>query len=108
MNDYCDDLETYLSEELGRRLGKKREKAEIIEVLEDLPRGDSESPIWEESTNTMVLSTSKGQIVLEVSDEERRAILDGRINNLIITVTGSKVSVLTVLLSNNGSLDYAS
>jgi len=101
MNDYCGGLLEYLNEELGKRLGKRRPRAEIEEILEDPARSG------EENVNTITLSTSKGLMVLEVTDQERREILDGKIKDPIITVTGSETSVLTVLLSNNGSLDYS-
>jgi len=101
MNDYCGGLEKYLNEELRKRLGKRRPRAEIEEILEDSARSG------EEGVSTMTLSTSEGLIVLEVTDQQRRAILDGEIKDLIITVTGSRESVLTVLLSSNGSLDYS-
>ncbi len=108
MNDYYDDLKDYLNQGPSKQLGKKRERAEIIEVIEDIPGSVSELPNRQKSMNTIALSTSKGLIALEVADQERRAILDGRIRNLIIPITGSEESILTVLLSSNGSLDYSS
>jgi len=99
MNNHFDAWEKYLN----KKPGERQEEIDILEILEDLPRDMSKPPHFEGNENRMTLSTSKGQIIQEVTDEWREAILSGKTKKIIIIVAES---ITHVLLDYEGGLDY--
>jgi len=87
---------------LNQRPGKRQEEIDILEVLEDSPRDMSKSSLGE-NVNKMKLNTSKGQILQEVTDEWREAILNGKTKKIVIIV---EESITHVLYDYEGGLDY--
>ena len=95
MNDHYDGWKQYLDKELGER----EEEIEILGVIEDLPRDRSE-PL---SENKMTLSTPKGPIVQEVTDEWRESILNGKTKKIVIII---RESIVRACYDYEGGLDY--
>ncbi|MDD5146024.1 MAG: hypothetical protein PHF44_04250 [Candidatus Pacebacteria bacterium] len=98
MNGHFDGWKQYLDKEPGER----QEEIEILRVIEDLPR-DMSKPSLEGNVNKMKLATSKGEIVQEVTDEWREAILSGKTKKIVIII---KEQITNVLYDYEEGLDY--
>ena len=88
MSGYFDYWKRYLKNELSER----KENIKILGVIEDLPRDMSRPPL-EGNVNKMTLSTWKGPIVQEVTDEWREAVLKGRAKKIVIIIRESITNV---------------
>ena len=100
MSDYLGGSEGYLNQGNPDR---ERVEIEITGVIEDLP-GDMSG---EGNMNRMKLATSKGEMIFEFTNQQREAILSGRLKKLVLYGRGSDASALTLMLSGDGGLDYS-
>jgi len=99
VNGHFDSWTKYLE----KKPGERQEEIEILGVIEDSPRDMSKPPHFDGNENRMILSTSKGQIIQEVTDEWREAILSGKTKKIVIII---RESITNVLYDYEGGLDY--
>lgn len=90
MNNHFDGWKKYLDKELCER----QEEIKILGVIEDSPRDMSKQLHLDGNENRMKLSTSKGPITQEVTDEWREAILSGKTKKIVIIIRESITNVL--------------